>query len=74
MTLHESLSFPREQTISDFAAGEASCPVCSRIFRGERVSLASMPEDLQMLILANASETFETGEICDRCASLFSRA
>lgn len=74
MTLHESLTFAKEKTVSDFAAGKAACPVCSRLMRDESVLLSGMTEDLQMLIRANAPDSSDIDEICVRCARLFSRA
>ncbi len=74
MTLHESSTFAKEKTVSDFAAGETACPVCSRVMSDERASLSAMPEDLQMLIRANAPDSSAFDEICARCARLFSHA
>ncbi len=74
MTLHESSTFVKEKTVADFAAGETACPVCSRVMADGRVSLSAMPEDLQMLIRANAPDSSAFDEICGRCAGLFSRA
>lgn len=50
------------------------CPVCSRLTRGDAVALASLPEDTQMLIRANAPNSRELSEVCGRCARLFERA
>ncbi len=74
MTPHESFQLQRKKTVSDFAAGESACPVCSRAMRDEIVSLASMPDDLQMLIRANAPGSIDVDDVCGRCAGLFSRA
>jgi len=74
MTLHESISFTREQSIADTAAGERACPVCSREARDEYVPLVSLPEDLDKLIRANAPDTREFQAVCARCVRLFERA
>ena len=74
MTLHESSTYAREKSVSDYAAGEASCPVCSRIMREGGEPISAMPEDLQRLIRANAPDSPDIDEICSRCARLFSRA
>ena len=74
MTPLETLSFPREQTIADIAAGEKACPVCSRDSRDEYVPLLSLPEDLAKLIRANAPDSQEFQAVCARCVRLFERA
>ncbi len=74
MTLHESTAFPRQQTVSDFAAGESACAVCSRVIREEPVPLSSVPESVQQLIRANAPGSADLDEVCGRCARLFTRA
>lgn len=74
MTLHESTPFPREKTVSDFAAGESACPVCSRVIREEAVLLDSVPESVQQLIRANAPGSDDLDDVCGRCARLFTRA
>ncbi len=74
MTPQESLTFPRQSTIADIAAGETACPVCSRASRHEYVPLMSLPEDLAKLIRANAPDTAEFQAVCARCVRLFERA
>ncbi len=74
MTLHESSSFPRPSTIADIAAGEKTCPVCSRETQDEYVPLISVDEDLAKLIRANAPNTAEFQAVCARCIRLFERA
>jgi len=74
MTSAENLSFPRPTTKADIAAGEKVCAVCSREARDRFVSLASLPEDLQALIRANASDAQLFEAVCARCAELFKRA
>ena len=74
MTPQESLSFQRQKTGADIAAGEKVCPVCSRETRDEYVPLLAMPEDLQKLIQANAPDTREFKAVCARCVRLFERA
>jgi len=74
MTPQESLTFPRQSTIADIAAGETACPVCSRASRDEYVPLMSLPDDLAKLIRANAPDTAEFQAVCARCVRLFERA
>ena len=74
MTVFDSASFTREQKIADIAAGERACPVCSRATRDEYVPLISLPDDLAMLIRANAPSTAEFQAVCARCVRLFERA
>lgn len=74
MTPQESLSFQRQKTGADIAAGEKVCPVCSRETRDEYVPLLALPDDLQKLINANAPDTREFKAICSRCVRLFERA
>lgn len=74
MTPQESLSFQRQKTGADIAAGEKVCPVCSRETRDEYVPLLAMADDLQKLINANAPDTREFKAVCARCVRLFERA
>jgi serine protease AprX len=74
MTPQESLSFQRQKTGADIAAGEKVCPVCSRETRDEYVPLLALPDDLQKLINANAPDTREFKAVCSRCVRLFERA
>lgn len=74
MTPQETLSFPRESTIADIAAGEMACPVCSRESSDEYVSLLSLDVGLAKLIRANAPDTADFQAVCGRCVGLFERA
>ncbi|MCD9185550.1 MAG: S8 family serine peptidase [Pyrinomonadaceae bacterium] len=74
MTLHESLQLERQTTTADIAAGEKTCPVCSRETPDEYVPLLSLAEDLQRLIQANAPDSREFQAVCARCVRLFERA
>ena len=74
MTPAETLSFPRNQTSADIAAGEQVCPVCSREVKHEFVPLVAMTEDLAQLIRANAPDTRHFEAVCARCVRLFERA
>lgn len=74
MTLHESLQLERQTTTADIAAGEKTCPVCSRETQDEYVPLVSLPDDLQRLIQANAPDSREFQAVCARCVRLFERA
>lgn len=74
MTLHESLQLERQTTTADIAAGEKTCPVCSRETQDEYVPLVSLAEDLQRLIQANAPDSREFQAVCARCVRLFERA
>ncbi len=74
MTLHESPSFPAQKTVSDFAAGDLSCPVCSRVIREDMVQLDSLSETVRQLIQANAPGNADLDEVCGRCARLFTKA
>lgn len=74
MTPQESLSFQREKTVADIAAGEQVCPVCSREAREEYVPLLVLDEDLQKLIRANSPDTQDFQAVCARCVRLFERA
>lgn len=75
MTPHQSLLLPVEHPVSaDIAGGEDVCAVCSRECLDTCVILASLPDELQKLIRANAPGTTEFNDVCGRCASLFERA
>jgi serine protease AprX len=74
MTPQESLQLQRTATGSDMAAGEQTCPVCSREAKDEFVPLVALPEDLQHLVRANAPDTLEFQAVCARCVRLFERA
>lgn len=49
------------------------CPVCDRFAAGPLISLATLPEDLQAIIRANAADANAT-VLCSTCAGLFTRA
>src|SRR5215210_6128318 len=74
MTPQETLQLNRPTTSADIAAGEKTCPVCSRETRDEYVPLVALPEDLQALIRANAPDTRNFEAVCARCVRLFERA
>lgn len=74
MTPQQTPIFPREQTISDIAAGGRACPICSRASTGDFVRLDTLPDDLQKLMRANAPGADDFHEVCERCARLFERA
>ncbi|MGI8638612.1 MAG: S8 family serine peptidase [Pyrinomonadaceae bacterium] len=74
MTPAESLSFPRQKTSADIAAGEEVCPVCSREVKYEFVPMVALPDDLRKLIRANAPDTQIFEAVCARCVHLFERA
>ncbi|HMT08774.1 MAG TPA: S8 family serine peptidase [Pyrinomonadaceae bacterium] len=74
MTPQETFSLPRNSTIADRAAGDESCPVCSRDARDEYVPLMSLDAELADLIRANAPDTAEFRAVCARCVRLFERA
>ena len=74
MTPVEAELFPREKTSADIAAGEKTCPVCSREARGESISLDELEADLRKLILASAPDSSSLDTVCERCVSLFERA
>ena len=74
MTPAEKLSFPRAVNNSDMTAGNRACPVCSRDVRDEFVPLVALPEDLRLLIAANAPDMRALDAVCARCVRLFERA
>lgn len=74
MTPKESEVYPRETTSADIAAGEVTCPVCSRETRGDVVSLDDLDEALRKLIIASAPGSRDVQSICGRCVRLFARA
>jgi serine protease AprX len=74
MTSPEILSYPRDKTIADIAAGESACPVCSRVLADDAVEVASLNEELRGLIRANAPDSREFNVVCGRCVRLFERA
>lgn len=74
MSPTETLQFQRPTTSADISAGENVCPVCSREALEEFVPMPALPEDLQQLIKANASDSREFEAVCTRCVRLFERA
>ncbi len=74
MTQQEKLLFQRERTIADIAAGEQTCPVCSRETQIEPVPLKSLPDELAQLIRANAPDKTGFENVCTRCVRLFELA
>ncbi len=74
MAPQESLQFQRPAMAADMAAGEKTCPVCSRETPDDFVPLSILPEDLQKLIFANAPDSWEFKAICSRCRRIFESA
>ncbi len=74
MTPQETISFFRDKTSADIAAGGNVCPVCSREAKEEFVPLMALEEGMDKLIRANAPDTQEFEAICARCVRLFERA
>lgn len=59
---------------SDKAAGRPVCPVCGRESPDGLVPFVSIPENIQVIIAANASAGALLSEVCPRCVELFERA
>ena len=74
MISQETIPFQRNKTRADIAAGEKVCPVCSREIKDEFVSLATLEEDVESLIRANAPGTQSFESVCTRCVRLFEQA
>ena len=74
MTAQEFTRFSRPTLAADIAAGEQVCPVCSRESKNEFVPLTALPDDLKILIRANAPDTNVFQAVCARCIRLFERA
>ena len=75
MTLfYQNQLFNRETTQADIAGGSAGCPVCARDMTDGAVALASLDEDLQSLIRANAPNAQSVEAACRRCVGSFERA
>jgi serine protease AprX len=74
MTPQESLSEDTSDIFNGIFPSVEVCPVCARTTGGETVALASVNEDIQMLIRANAPDSHDISEVCSRCALLFDRA
>lgn len=74
MTPQETISFHRDKTKADIAAGGNVCPVCSREAKEEFVPLMVLEEGMDKLIRANAPDTQNFEAICARCVRLFERA
>ena len=74
MPTPESFSSEYDRVVSDLAAGDEVCPVCSRTARDGYVELSSLSQDIQKLIRANAPDTADISAVCGRCARLFERA
>ena len=70
----ETLLTSSEPRIAGITAGDDVCAVCSRECADQCIVLASLPEDLQKLIRANAPGRTDFDWICERCARLFERA
>ncbi len=74
MSLHETISFHRDKTSADIAAGGNVCPVCSREGKEEFVPLMALEKGMDKLIRANAPDTKDFQAVCARCVRLFERA
>jgi serine protease AprX len=71
---YQNQLFNRETTQADIAGGSAGCPVCARDMTDGAVALASLGEDLQSLIRANAPNAQSVEAACRRCVGSFERA
>ena len=74
MSLHESQQIDRPSLISDTAAGERACSVCNRETGDEFIPTSALPDDVRMLLFANAPDKGDFDEVCSRCERIFSRA
>ena len=74
MSLHESQQIDRASLISDTAAGERACSVCNRETGDEFIPTSALPDDVRMLLFANAPDKGDFDEVCSRCERIFSRA
>ena len=74
MSLHESQQIDRSSLISDTAAGERACSVCNRETGDESIPTSALPDDVRMLLFANAPDKGDFDEVCSRCERIFSRA
>ena len=74
MSLHESQHIDRPSLISDTAAGDRACPVCSRESIEDFVPVAELADDVRSLLVANAADRDGFDEVCSRCVRIFSRA
>jgi serine protease AprX len=72
--LSETISLEPKETGADQSAGSPVCPVCGRESRDGFASLASLDEELQAIISANAPAGHVIAEVCPRCVELFRRA
>jgi serine protease AprX len=52
--------------------GPAVCPVCGRMSEDALIPFEALPDELKMIVAANAPEG--VGLVCRRCAELFERA
>lgn len=74
MSLHESQQIDRPSLISDTAAGERACHVCSRESTEDFVHVAELDDDVRRLLIANAADKDGFDEVCIRCVRIFSHA
>jgi serine protease AprX len=59
---------------SDRAAGHPICPVCGREATDGLVAFGALPDDLKVIVAANAPGGVIVDEVCPRCVELFERA
>lgn len=60
---------------ADAARGaDDACRVCGRKSANAKISVASLPDELQKLIASNTSPNAVIAEVCSRCVELFERA
>ncbi len=74
MSSRETISYFRDKTTADIAAGGNVCPVCSREAKEEFVPLMALEDGMDKLVRANAPDTQSFQAICARCVRLFERA
>lgn len=73
--MSDAIVFPEPPVLhSDRAAGKPICPVCGREAPDGMAPFASLPENLQVIVAANAPAGAAPAEVCQRCVELFERA
>ena len=72
--MSETISLEPTHHEQERPAGFPVCPVCGRESKEGLGALAELPEELRVIIAANAPAGSAAAQVCPRCVELFARA
>ncbi|MGH9942348.1 MAG: S8 family serine peptidase [Pyrinomonadaceae bacterium] len=72
--MSKTILVPKVTREPDTVAGLRACPVCGRASDEELIALASLDENMQMIVASNAPPGQLIAEACPTCVQMFERA